>query len=468
MNSALRACCLVFVAVSYSSGATDWSCFRGSGGSGVSSARNLPEEFGPDRNLIWKTATPAGKSSPILGGDRLYLTGHNGDERYTLCLDRHSGRLLWKSSLKVDRQEQRNRLNDAAAPTPVFDGENVYAFFADYGLVSYDTEGHPRWRVPLGPFFSEHGIATSPVIAGNSVVLQIDQFRDSFLAAFSTEDGALQWKKERPSVSGAYSTPALRETPEGSLEIVVSAPYELAGYDANTGDRVWWVGGLAYQPKSVPVIGKQRAFVVSAGLGGTPPPYEKYLEKLDQNGDGLIAVEEGQNPSAQRMLKLMDRAGGNDDGVVTREEWMKAAQMAGSSVLVAVRLGGSGDLTESGVMWKHSKQLPVVPSPLLYEDVVYLIKNSGIATTLIAETGKVLCQKRLAGAVDSYYSSPIVADGKIYVASEHGKVVVMKAVPELDVLAINDLGEDCYATPAVADGRLYVRTSEAQYCFGKE
>ncbi len=133
---------------------------------------------------------------------------------------------------------------------------------------------------------------------------------------------------------------------------------------------------------------------------------------------------------------------------------------------MAVKLGGSGDVTDTHVLWRFEKSLPDVPAPLVYKDVVFLVRSGGIATTLNAQTGKVLKQARLTGALEDYYASPIGVDGKVYIASEHGKVVVLRAAGDWEILAINEFDSDIYATPAISEGQMYIRTRNALYAIG--
>src|SRR6266487_1435790 len=160
-----------------------WSRFRGPNGSGISTSSRLPAEFGPDKNVIWKTALPFGHSSPALTHDRVFLTALRGDQLVTICLDRRTGRILWEREAPRPRAEKLDNRNGPAGPTPATDGTNVYVFFADFGLLSYDVNGRERWRVPLGPFNNLYGMGASPVLVEDTVVLTCDQNTDSFVIA---------------------------------------------------------------------------------------------------------------------------------------------------------------------------------------------------------------------------------------------------------------------------------------------
>ena len=156
------------------------------------------------------------------------------------------------------------------------------------------------------------------------------------------------------------------------------------------------------------------------------------------------------------------------DQTLNEREWnfYRAMKTTQNSIL-AVRAGGRGDVTDTRVLWRYRKSLPNVPSPLLYRDVLYLVKDGGVATTLNPKTGEVLKQARLQGAIEHYWASPVAADGKVYMLSEACKLTVLKAGGQWDPLAINDLDDTCFSTPAIADSRLYIRTRSALYAFGK-
>jgi hypothetical protein len=185
----------------------DWDRFRGPNGSGIADGRPLPREIGPDKNVVWKTATPAGKSSPVLTRDRIFLTGHDKGVLLTLAFDRATGKELWRREAPGNRDEKRNKLNDPAAPTPATDGSNVYVFFAGYGLLSYDRDGKERWKLPLGPFTNFHGMAASPVLVDGKVVMVCDQDEQAYVLAVDRNTGKQVWKVDRPEMVHSFSTP---------------------------------------------------------------------------------------------------------------------------------------------------------------------------------------------------------------------------------------------------------------------
>jgi hypothetical protein len=227
---------------------------------------------------------------------------------------------------------------------------------------------------------------------------------------------------------------------------------------------------MPWQLKSVPVIDHDRIFVNGWETEGDLPQrkpipdFSEFLAKYDQNHDGKLSREE------MRASHDAEWFGDNDlnhDGNIDAAEWqLYQARSASENCLVAIRAGGRGDVSGSHVLWRYRKALPNTSSPLLYEGVIYLVRD-GIFTSLNPETGEVYKQARLTGALGRYWSSPVAADGKILVASEEGRVVVLRAAPEWEVLAINSLDEETFATPAILDGRIYIRTREALYCFTK-
>ncbi|MCC6587916.1 MAG: PQQ-binding-like beta-propeller repeat protein [Bryobacterales bacterium] len=452
--------------------AADWPQFRGLNGSGLCPAcGEFPATFGPAKNVVWKTDLPVGKSSPVLVGDRILLTAAEGDNLVTMSLNRTTGKVEWKRSIAAPKREAQHPLNHRAAPTPVSDGKNVYAFFADFGLVAYDLAGKELWRLPLGPFNSQHGVVGSPVYADGRVVLVCDQDTDAFIIGVDAATGKVAWKSPRNVING-YSTPLVYRPARGPAQIIAPGSYQLTAYSAVDGEQVWFVRGLTCQPKSAPTIADNIVYFSGwttgndAGQQVDLPPFDEVIAKADANRDGKLAQPELPQPwqptGSWRAIDL-DR-----DGFLNEREWtFFRTRRASRNGLFAIKMGGTGDVTDSNVLWRFEKSLPDVPSPLVYNDVVYLIRNGGIATALDAKSGRVLKQARLTGALEDYYASPIGVDGKVYMASEHGKVVVLRAGGDWEILAINDFDSDIYATPALDHGRMYVRTQNALYAIGK-
>ncbi len=435
-----------------------WTRFRGPNGSGVSRDAGFPAEFSRDRNLLWRTPVRPGKSSPILTGSRIFLSAFDHGRLFLQCFDRRTGKLLWERAFERPRAEVGNVLNEPASMTPVTDGENVYAFFADFGLVSCDAAGNLRWKTPLGPFTNTMGLASSPVLAGDSIVIVVDQNDDSYVAAFDRRNGELRWKKAREEKDG-WATPVLYRPPGAAPQILTASRGQLGAHSLKDGARAWSYNRLSPAIVASPILDQDVLYTFGYGNEAVTP-FSTVLQRNDKNRDGVIDREEQGNNA---FLIGIGKYVGDRDGVVTKEEWdEKQRQVLAASILLAVRLEREGPRE----LWRYEKNfVGVIPSPLLYEGVLYIVRNGGILTTFDAATGRVLKAGRLQGAISGYSASPVAADGKVFLASEEGKIAVLRAAREWEVLAVNDLGESCYATPALSGGRIYLRTSEALYCF---
>lgn len=451
--------------------AADWPRFRGPNGTGVAESAPLPAEFGPTKNLIWKTPLPPGHSSPIISGNRIFLTAVANEKLYTISLDSESGKELWRRESPRSRNEPLDKRNNAASPTPAAADGKVYVFFADYGVLAYDFEGNEQWRAPLGPFNNIYGMGASPIVAGDLVVLVCDHAGESFIVALDRKSGTQRWRTSRPEAVSGHSTPVVFQPAGRNAQILAPGSFLLDAYDAEDGSRAWWVYGLASEMKSVPVFDGDTVFINGyntpfndPGKHKEIPPFTEVLAKHDANHDGKIARGEAPDDFTRGILPFID----NDrDGSLDAAEWkMYIAAMAAENGLLAIRAGGSGDMTSRNVKWKYQRAVPQLPSTLLYRGVLYMINDGGILTTFDPATGDVLKQGRLREAIDHYYASPVAAGGKVFIVSQTGIVSVLKAGGEQEVIATNTLGEDCYATPAIANDRIFIRTVQALYAFG--
>jgi outer membrane protein assembly factor BamB len=450
----------------------DWPQFRGPNASGISGATDLPIEFGPARNVVWKTTLPAGHSSPVLTLDRIFVTGYDDSSLHVIALDRSTGRVVWRRSLVRERKQEFHKSNSPASPSVATDGTNAYAFFTDFGLVSYGRDGEERWRVPLGPFNNPFGMGASPVLVDGAVIQVCDAESGSFIIAVDQKSGRTLWRKERPDMTRGFSTPVVYRPNGASPQAVVAGSNRLIAYDVRNGHEIWWVRGLTWQMKPTPVVDGEIAYVLGWAGGSDQgnqeelPPYEEMLRIADTNKDGKLAQAELTRPEYQRDFAESDF---DHDGFLNRREWERYRDRRLSvNSIMAVRLGGQGDVTEKNVLWRYYKSLPNATSPLLYQGVLYMMKEGGILTALDPRTGQVLKQGLLKGAMDYYYSSPVGADGKIFTASHEGNVSVIRAGAEWEPLAVNRMEDEIYATPAPVDGRLYLRTRTALYCFAKQ
>ncbi len=437
---------------------TVWSRFRGPNGSGVSQDRGFPTVFSKTTNVAWRTPVRPGKSSPILTRRHIFLTASDQRKLYTQCFDRRGGKLLWERSLDQPHTEVANRLNHEAAATPVTDGENVYVFFKDFGFVSYDAAGKLRWKTPLGPFVNSQGLAASPIIAGDSLILVADQWENSYIAAFSLKSGEMRWKTSREESEG-WGTPLLHQKPGSAPEILTVSRGMFGLHSLADGRRTASLAGLAVAVVASPVLDGDTVYTFGYGVE-TPAPFAPRLEKLDKNKDGRLSPDEYADDP---ILNNVGKNAGNRDSIVSEDEWkIFANRVLGPNCLAAVRMEKGG----ARILWRYDKNFSfVVPSTLAYRNVLYVARNGGILTTHDAATGNVIKAERIKGALGGYSSSPVAADGKVWLASEEGKVSVLGAAGDWELLAVNDLGEGCYATPALSGGVIYLRTDEALYAF---
>jgi outer membrane protein assembly factor BamB len=397
------------------------------------------------------------------------LTASEKERLFTLCFDRRSGKLIWERAFDRLRREDGNTLNEPASITPVTDGENVYVFFKDYGLVSYDASGNLRWKVPLGPFSNTMGLAASPLIGVGLVILQIDQLRGSYIAAFDCRNGEIRWKTPRTEQEG-WATPLLYRTPDGKPLVLTVGQGQLGAHLLESGKRMGSGTGLPPATVASPVLDGDTIFAFGYGSESLVP-FSDALTKLDKNHDEELTADEYGD---EAVLIGIAKLGGNRDGIVTKEEWdAKFQDFIGPSGLWAFRLEPASGVSSASIrlreLWRYEKNFTgVIPSPLLFEGVLYVLKNGGILTALDQETGRVLKTGRVQGAVGAYSASPVAAEGKVFLASEDGKVAVVRAGKNWDVLTVNDIGENCYATPALSEGEIYLRTDDALYRFGTD
>lgn len=450
---------------------SDWTRFRGPNGSGISASTDIPVEFSAERNLRWRLALPPGHSSPIVWNDRIYLTAVRGEALLTMAIDREAGTIIWESTAPATARPPVDKRNNPASPSPAVDDEGAYVFFQDFGLIAYDTAGKERWRMPLGPFDNIYGMGASPVLVDNLLVLPIDQSTDSYLLAVDKRTGREVWRTPRPEAKSGHATPILWFDPAGRPQVLLPGSFLLTGYDARTGEKLWWVRGLSFEIKSTPVISDGVLFINGYGAPendpgnkiNVPPPDEVW-PTADADKDGLITKGEFPKYSAGFWFTVADL---DNSGGLTKEEWeYYRAALDSENGLLAIRLGGSGDVTEQAVLWRYHRSIPQLPSPLVYEGVLWMVNDGGIVTTINPKTGDLIKQGRLMGALGAYYSSPVAADGHVFFISQRGAVSVMPPTGDLTPIHVNDLAEDVYATPAFADGRIYVRTVEALYAFG--
>jgi outer membrane protein assembly factor BamB len=384
-----------------------WPRFRGSNGSAISDQKGIPVEWS-ERDYLWQVTLPGiGHSSPCVWGDRVFVTSaeDEGRRRLVLCLNAATGDVNWTRTFAYETFKKHDR-NSYASSTPATDGQRVYVAFDDkerYTLMAFEFDGQPAWDLDLGPYVSQHGAGVSPVVHDGIVYLANDQDGPSFVIAVDAKTGEPRWKVDRAYKEGAtsYAAPFILERPGVPTEVVFASLMEgLVAYDARTGERHWGSGPFKERTVSSPAYGLGMIFQTS-GAGGQ------------------------------------------------------------GHFLAAVRPRGLGDVE---VVWTRTRELPYVPTPLVYGEDLYLWGDKGVLMCLDAASGDERGSTRLQG---NFSGSPICIDGKLYCIDDGGDVFVVSASPDLEQLAQNSLGDPSRATPAVAGGRLFLRTYHKLFCIGR-
>jgi len=323
----------------------------------------------------------------------------------------------------------------------------------------------------LGPFNNNYGMGASPIMADNNVILVCDQNLDSYILAVDKHSGKVLWKTARPEAQTGHSTPIVYSPKGGETQILVPGSFLLISYSAKTGDKLWWTGGLCFEMKSIPVIKDDLLFINGYGSPLNQPEnqvklpsFQEALKKYDKDKDGKLTQEELPKEPVYGWVDFVDLA---KDGTIEDTDWsFFQAALASLNGMLAIRLGGKGDMTEQNIVWSYRRSVPQLPSPLVYKDVLYMVNDGGRVTTFHPQDGKVIGEGRLRGAGSKFYASPVAADNKVFITSLRGKISVLKPDGSLDILAQSDLKEDCYATPVIGNGRIYIRTVNTLYCFG--
>lgn len=393
--------------------ASDWPRFRGENGTGVVADKDVPVEFGPTKNLVWKVPIAGvGNSSPIVWKQRVYLqtATADGKERLMLCLSLRDGKVLWQKSApgSTAKTHAKSSLASGSAAT---DGERVYMPFWDgtrLSITAFDLEGKIVWTHDLGPFKSQHGAGHSPIVHAGKVIIANDQDDFAEIVALDAATGNVAWKSPRKAFKASYSTPVLLER-NGESDVVVVSTAGAAGLDPASGSERWrwnWTtNDLQLRTVGSPVMTQGMIF-----FGGGNGPGDRHS--------------------------------------------------------VGVRLEGKGELPAENMEWQTRKLLPYVPSMLPHGEHVFFVNDKGIAGCFAAKTGTVLWSNRVGDA--DVTASPLLIDGKIYVINEKGSAFVFAAdTKEFKLLSSCELDEVVRASPAVADNRLLIRGREHLFCFGK-
>lgn len=493
--------CMLSISVEAESG--QWSQFRGPNGAGLAAACRPPFKITAGQPS-WKTPLPPGKSSPVLWEDRIFLTCVEGKRLAVLALDKNTGDVLWKRVAPEVPFERVHRANSVAVSTPCVDARRVYVYFGSYGLLCYDHEGQTLWTKPIPTPRSLYGVATSPIVHDEQLILVLDddanlegsKLSRSKVMALDCKTGETVWETPRPYNRSAWSSPMVWTHAKGT-ELVVLGNGRVSAYNLATGEELWYATGFSREPIAVPVAGNGHLYVSVSMRGGRgdaqldPKPFWQAMLPFDQNGDGQIAKDEitkdftlpfrpelplghpgfgfplPDDPAQRRKRQegLFDWRDKNKDGVWTEEEFSKDMKVgSGRPLLMAIRPGGQGDVTETHVTWELNRGIPEIPSPILHRGRLYLVRAGGVLSCINAETGDMIYRERL-GASGPYNASPVIANDHLYLFSNKGVFTAVKCGDEFSVTHQVDLDAAISATPGMDQDSLYVRTDEALVAF---
>jgi len=433
----------------------------------------LPSNFESDAKQLWRTPLPSRHSTPCVCGDAIYLTTFQAEEQElaTVAIDRATGEIRWRQVVPTKSFEPVHATGSAATPSPACNGKQVFVFFGSYGVLCYDLDGKLLWEKKLGPFQDEFGAASSPILVDDKVILNEDHDIDSFLIALNPKNGEVVWKVARSEATRSYSTPFVLER-DGKKQILVAGSLQLAAYDPATGEKLWWFNGISRIVDSTPVINKGMIYVATWTPGGDPgerismEPFAEALSKFDKNEDKMISQEE--LPKDSPVLDRFFRIDLNQNKQLEQEEWKRHAGVfeRAQNVAVALEPGSSGALTPQYVRWTYTRGLPTVPSSVVFDGVLTMVKDSGIVTILDIADGKMLHQIRAEGR-GNYYASLVAGDGKVYLTSESGVMTVLASGKSGKILSSHDFGERIMASPVISGGVMYIRTEAGLYAYSK-
>jgi outer membrane protein assembly factor BamB len=388
---------------------TDWPAWRGPRADGVADGRNLPTEWTQTKNVRWSTKLPGwGTSSPVVRGDRVYVTTEvvieGGKSLLTLCFDRQSGREVWRHDFGFGTKQRTHAKSNLAANTPVVTDDALYVAFGNADIARYTHAGALVWVSRYIPKFGDPKMAwgynVSPLLLDDSVLFGWDHHTGPcFLIGLDRKTGEIAWQKDRP-IGTAHSTP-LRIKHHGQEDILVPGKNRLTAFDAKTHRELWQYGD---------------------GKG----PFNGEIISSPVYGDGMVFL-----------------------------------QLWRMSAIHAIRLTGNGQPPE--LVWVNEKPGPVEPSLLYYRGLVYVLKDNGVLVCLDGQTGQEHYREPLGGDCNS---SPVASDGHIFVNNILGKTFVVRAGPKFELLATNDLAERITSSPAISGDALIYRTDSHLYCIG--
>jgi outer membrane protein assembly factor BamB len=443
-----------------------WPQFRGPGGSGIAHDQKPPTQIGPDKNVAWKLSVPPGSSSPIIAGDKIFLTAFEGGKLLTIAYSRTDGKELWRKAAHAKKIEAYHKTEGSpAASTPATDGEKLVVYFGSCGLICYDLAGNELWKyeLPTGETNNDFGTGSSPVISDGKVVLQRDQAKDSKLICLDLKDGSLAWEVKRDAMKTSWSSACVWDK-----SVVVAGTAKLTAYDLGTGAEKWVVSGIPAGPCTTPVVADDQLVFAgwSPGEDFKMPSFDDILKMAGDSAKGHLTKAGSDKTPLKGFFESNDL---NKDGKITRDEWdaLLAFMKLGKPAALAVKPGGSGDITKTHVAWTATKGLPQVPTQLVYKGLVYMVNMQGLLTALDAKTGKPIYEEERVG-VGAMYASPVAANGHIYLCGTDKSVVVLKAGDSPEKVCSTKLDDRIAATPAIADNTLYIRTAKTLYAFAEK
>ena len=454
--------------------AEDWPQFRGINSSGVSSSKNLPEEFSEEENVLWKAELGEGISSPVVAAGRIFNTAMTGPKTFTVFAhDAMTGKPLWRKDLATGDLPRITPPNSHASSTPTADNERVYVYFSTLGLLAFDAKtGAEVWKHPLAKpaYLMDWGAASSPMLHGDSLYFCLDDDLTPYLLCLDRRTGKTHWKTARPDMLAGYAVPVVC-TADGQTDIVVAGSGKMKGYDPATGSERWTCNTLVRTIMTTPVV-KDGIIYVAVQSYGDSSRTLKYalLEWMDTNQDGKLSKRE----VAPEFQDKFDDSDKDKDGFLAGDELdtafqSRSNQVGGGNIIQAIRGGGKGDVTKTHLLWNVNKPLPSnLTSPLVTENRLLVVKAGGLSSCLDTATGKIHWERERINNFGDQYASPVAADGKIFIAGRNGFVIVLADSGELEILAKNDMGGEIIATPAIANDRLYIRTRDMIFCIGSK
>lgn len=466
----------------------DWPQFRGTNSSGVAEGPAPPVEFGPGKKQLWRVPLASGHSSPCVTAGALFVTTYEQESRElaVVCIDCSDGTTRWTRTVRATGIEKGHPSFNPASSSPACDGERVVAYFGSFGLICFDMSGDELWRLPMPLTKSFAGNATSPVIVGDKVILYRGNYVDHFLLAVDKRSGKELWKiPQQEPFTGEMACTAVPVVADDRL--IVHSARSVQAFDIVSGKRLW-IARCATTATSTPIVVGDEVIVAAWNKMGEPslrpefPDFDTLISKHDQDDDRLISRDEfpslwifhrpeGAEAPQNGATVRFEWADRDKDREISQDEWTTQVRdiekyRSGYTAhgLLAIPLASSGSLNPSRFRTLQSQSIPEVPSPVSDGQLIYLVKNGGVMTSVDPETGDRVARIRTGGR-GTHYASPVIAGGNLYSASGNGHVSVISLGSNPEVLATNDMEDGVYATPAIVDGTIYIRTHSALFAF---